>query len=200
MNKFKSNQIKSNTCDILLLFVNRCSNTKEEKILLAWLLVKLLSQPRIMMTLSAFVCPLMWLWPAMETSLWQMGMNYSHLIDSVKFYFLYFTNIWPCQAIWLPMQNYHNNKARWPFSRALGHLLDCPSYQQFLGWFGPVTWPLGPPPSPTTYYYGKGSDCRHILPVSSGIFHSNEGDGVTKIWNRYLAEIFLFLLPYNRTS
>ena len=64
---------------------------------------------------------------------------------------------------------HHNNNGRWPLFLGL-----CPqnssSYQPFLGWFGPFTWPIGPPPSLTTFYYGEGSDCRPTLRVSSGIF------------------------------
>ena len=43
-----------------------------------------------------------------------------------------------------------------PFYRALGHL-NSSSYGPFLGWFGPVRWPLGPSQSSTMLFFGVGS-------------------------------------------
>ena len=66
---------------------------------------------------------------------------------------------------------YHNNNARWPFFQWFSPSPNSP-YRPILGWFGPATWLLGPPQSPTMLVFGVGSGMIALDFLFFGIFQS----------------------------
>ena len=126
-----------------------------------------------------------------------------------------------CSSIWTKSENWNNYQeihtlvpqcTRWQYKAHIIIIMllerakpgPYPSPKLFLSAIFGVVGPrhVAPWPTPTHLCFTPVAGLRQapLTRLFFGIFHSNWGDELAKVWIRYLAHVFLFILLYNKTS